>query len=181
MLDAFFSTKMNMELNKKLCIIEFPEIRQKDGESITEFANRLRRAAVPCEFGDTAEEEIKRQLFRGTKDQTVRKEVLAATDKDSVDDILSRVREIALIESSIRATGKKTPVINHEMEIERRIVESVLIAAVVTPIKVNVLRWVRRATSVVKETTLRDAVRRGNGESMDFSAWLKVRRTTTFR
>lgn len=57
--------------------------------------------------------EMERQLLRGIKYQTVRKEVLAATDKDSVDDILGRVREIALIASSIRATGK-TPVINHE-------------------------------------------------------------------
>lgn len=83
-LDAFFSTKKN----KRLCIIEFPEIRQKNGESIAEFARRLRVAAVPCEFGDMAEEEIKRQLFRGTKDEAVRKEVLAAKDDDSVDDIL---------------------------------------------------------------------------------------------
>ena len=112
-LDVFFSTKMNKELSKKLCIIGFLEIRQKDEESIAEFASRLRRAAVPCEFGDTAEEEIMIQLFRGTKDQTVRKEVLAATDKDSVDDILGRVRAIALIASSIRAT-EKTPVVNHE-------------------------------------------------------------------
>jgi hypothetical protein len=109
-LDAFFSIKMNKELNKKLCILEFGEIKQKDRQSVSEFASRLRRAAAPCEFGDTAEEEIKIQLFRGTKDQTVRKEVLAATDKDSVDDILGA---IALIASSIRAT-EKTPVINHE-------------------------------------------------------------------
>ena len=66
---------------------------------------------MPCGFADMAEEEIKLQLFNGTKDQAVRKEVLAANDKDSVEDILDRVRESALIASSIRAT-EKTLVLN---------------------------------------------------------------------
>jgi hypothetical protein len=108
-LDAFFSTKKN----KRLCILEFRETKQKDGESIAEFARRLRVAAVPCEFGDMAGDEIKLQLFQGTKDEAVRKEILAAKDNDSVDDILGRVREIALIANSIRVTAK-APTISGE-------------------------------------------------------------------
>ena len=106
LLDNFFVPKKN----KELCILEFYDKKQLYWESIDDFASRLKSAAVACEFG---EREIKRQLFIGTRHESVRREILDSNDDDTTEDILRRVREAELVENLVKVT-LKAEVLNKE-------------------------------------------------------------------
>lgn len=85
------------------------------GETIDDFATRLRLAARVCDFEtDDVESELKRQLLRGTTCELLRKELLAAGDDETMDVAIKKTREKLTIERQSKVTVAMGPTVKSE-------------------------------------------------------------------
>ena len=55
----------------------FHQTLQKDNESVIEFANKLKRLAVHCNFGQYLQRALRDQFVGGVRSQSTRKELLS--------------------------------------------------------------------------------------------------------
>lgn len=99
---AYFEPQKSVMLARVMFGNMFQGERGYGGESIDDFATRLRQAAVTCEFNDTLERDIKLQLFRGTNCEKLRRELMASKDSDTTDTVIAKARERIAVETSVQ-------------------------------------------------------------------------------
>ena len=56
---------------------------QKPVERLIDFSNRLKRAAVPCEFGEHLDRALKDQFVASLCDQDIKRKILTTPDEDT--------------------------------------------------------------------------------------------------
>lgn len=74
--------------------------RGHGGETIDDFATRLRQAAVACEFGTTLERDLKIQLYRGTSCVKLKRELADSKEDEKVDVVIEKAKKRIAVEST---------------------------------------------------------------------------------
>eukprot|EP00117_Sycon_ciliatum_P012587 scpid91167/ scgid13601/ len=83
-------------------------VQHQAGERIVDFCNRLKRAAVPCQFGDHLDRALKDQFVAGLASSDIKRKILTSADADTnkfADVVQIAERE----ESAITYAGQLTP------------------------------------------------------------------------
>ena len=104
-LDAYFSPKKNVDYE----IFQFRQAVQQPGETVDQFATRLRKIAINCEFHDTSKE-IKAVIIQNCQSKRLRRYALRE-DALSLDDLLAKARSLEASEMQRDAgnrNGKKS-------------------------------------------------------------------------
>lgn len=89
-LNTYFKPQLNTEFE----IFEYRQMKQKDSETVDEFATRLRQKADHCDFGDNKNKEIKSQIIQGCKSSKLRRKALQ--DNLDLTNLLLTARQMEL-------------------------------------------------------------------------------------
>jgi len=65
------------ELSAVAATYQFQHVQAKDGETVRDFVNRVKKAAVPCDFGAHNDRALRDQFIAGLRDSAVRQEILS--------------------------------------------------------------------------------------------------------
>ena len=110
-LDAYFSPKKNVNYE----IFQFRQEVQQPGETVDQFATRLRKIAINCEFHDTSKE-IKAVIIQNCQSKRLRRYALRE-DALTLDDLLAKARSLEA--SEMQATGMEKSLPHTSEEVNR--------------------------------------------------------------
>ncbi|KAH9376429.1 hypothetical protein HPB48_020089 [Haemaphysalis longicornis] len=114
-LGKYFTATVNLPVERH----QFCERRQLSGESVAEFALALRKVAAPCNFADTADDNLCEQFVAGVTCPNLRERLLLEGDSLTLD----RAVEIAKLREETRqeaeAFANQIPRITQQRQRER--------------------------------------------------------------
>ena len=96
-LDDYFTPKKNTDYE----VFQFRQATQLSGESVEQFATRLRKIAVNCEFHDV-NREIKSAIIQNCRSKRLRQYALRE-DALTLENLLAKARSLEM--SEVQATG----------------------------------------------------------------------------
>lgn len=95
-LNDFFEPKKNVTYERHM----FRLVKQEKGEKISIFAMRLRTQADKCDFGNTAEDNIKDQIIEKCVSAKLRRELLKLGDNSNLEQVLKTAKIFEAIEET---------------------------------------------------------------------------------
>ena len=107
-LTAYFSLKKNVDFE----VFQFRQAKQKEGETVAQFATRLRKLAATCEFDDL-DKELKSAIIQNCESKRLRRFVLRE-DELTLGALLAKARSLEASES--QAVGMENSLAKMKVE-----------------------------------------------------------------